>query len=56
MMAGLQVERPDEEALLNKYEVTHLLVTTAEEAKLPLREKWFPVVVSRNEGYVLFAR
>ncbi|MBK8583679.1 MAG: hypothetical protein IPL86_18295 [Flavobacteriales bacterium] len=56
MMAGLQVERPDEEALLDKYEVTHLLVTTAEEAKLPLREKWFPVVVSRNEGYVLFAR
>ena len=56
MLAGLYVERPDEEALLDKYAVTHLLVTTEEEARLPLREKWFQRVVFRTKGYVLFAR
>ncbi|MBK9420660.1 MAG: hypothetical protein IPN44_06365 [Flavobacteriales bacterium] len=56
MMAGLRIERPDEEALLEKYDVTHLLVRTSDEAAMPLREKWFPIVVSRNERYVLFAR
>lgn len=56
MLKGLQVEEPGDEALLAKYGVTHLLLRTADEARLPLREKWFPTVVLRNEGYVLFAR
>lgn len=56
MMAGLRSERPDEESLLDRYDVTHLLVRTRDEAAMPLREKWFPNVVSRNERYVLFAR
>ncbi len=56
MLEGLKAEGPDEEVLLEKYGVTHLLLRTTDEAGMPLREKWFPSVVLRNEGYVLFAR
>lgn len=56
MLKGLQVEGPDEEALLAKYGVTHLLLRTTDEVSMPLRAKWFPTVVLRNDGYVLFAR
>ncbi len=56
MMDGLRTERKDEGALLDKYEVTHLLVSASEEANMPLVEEWFPVTVYRTEGYVLFAR
>lgn len=56
MMDGLSTERADEAVLLDKYEVTHLMVTTADEARMPLIQKWFPVTVLRTDGYVLFAR
>ena len=56
MMNGLRTERADEEALLGKYEVTHVLVSTADEAKMPLLREWFPVTVLRTGGYTLFAR
>lgn len=56
MMEGLSVERADEEALLTKYEVTHLLISTSDEARMPLRGKWFPATVLSTGGYILFAR
>ncbi len=52
-LAGNQVPDP---ALFNKYQVTHLLLTTAEDRAMVQRASLFPLELHRNGSYVLYAR
>lgn len=56
MFAGLEAPAPEMDSLLQAYDVTYLLIRRSEAEKYPERGRWFPHLVHRNEGYLLYSR
>lgn len=56
LMKGMEQPMGGTAALLQQYQVSHLLVRPADLARLPGAARWFPHEVFRNSGYVLLSR
>jgi len=56
MLAGLKAPAPGMSSLLDAYDVSYLLIRNGEAEQYPERARWFPHLVHRNEGYLLYSR
>ncbi|MBZ0205727.1 MAG: hypothetical protein K8H89_05345 [Flavobacteriales bacterium] len=56
MLAGLKSPAPEMDSLLQAYDVSYLLIRTSEAEQFPERGRWFPHLVHRSEGYLLYSR